>query len=103
MYGIAQNVPETAARFCVFAGIVTAILTSILASRVGQIKSHNRAYIIAASASALALAIGLFVPPLREALHWAIPPVGLLAMSIGLSMGAVVLGQMLSHALVRTE
>jgi Ca2+-transporting ATPase len=102
MYGIAQNVPETAARFCVFAGIVTAILTSILASRVGQIKSHNRAYIIAASASALALAIGLFVPPLREALHWAIPPVGLLAMSIGLSMGAVVLGQMLSHAFVRT-
>jgi hypothetical protein len=42
------------------------------------------------------------VPPLREALHWAIPPVGLLAMSIGLSMGAVVLGQMLSHAFVRT-
>ena len=101
VYGLTHGVPEVAARFVVFAGIVTAILTSILASRTGQIKSRNRAFMIAVGASVLALAAGLFVPLLRNALHWGIPPLGLLAMSVGLSMGAVVLGQMVSRALIR--
>lgn len=101
LYGLHHGIPETAARFCVFAGIVTAILSSILASRVGQVKARNKAYIIAVAASAAALALGLFIPIVRDALHWQVPPPGLLILSIGLSMGAVVLGQILSRMFLR--
>lgn len=102
-YGLHHEVTETAARFCVFAGIVTAILTSILASRVGTARTRNKAFLVAIASSAAALALGLFIPVVRDALHWQVPPPGPLMLSIAASMGAVVLGQIAARLFIRVD
>jgi Ca2+-transporting ATPase len=93
LYALDEGVSEEASRFSVFVGLVTTVLVTIVAGRAGLPKGgSNRALAVTAVLAVLALVLAIVVTPVRAALHWAIAPLSLLAMSVAGCATAVLLG-----------